>query len=89
LAHRAKNTGLVKIKGQFLRNPMGCHFDALPKGYDFTSYEENANSAFLPSESVYKFVEFYNPPPTDIRFSPLLAKGFPGTGSCIYTNIGV
>lgn len=57
---------------------MVCHFKALPEGYNFTSYQENANAALLPAESVYSFVEFYNPPPTDIRFSPLLAKDFQG-----------
>ena len=55
---------------------MVVHFDAIPEAYDFTSYEENANAALFPAESFYKFVEFYNPPPTDIRFAPLLGKSF-------------
>jgi acetyl esterase/lipase len=55
---------------------MVCHFDAHPKGYNFSSYQENANAALLPSEAVYRFTSFYNPPPADVRFSPLLATNF-------------
>lgn len=44
----------------------------------FSSYEQNANASILPKESVYQFLGFYNPPPNDIRISPLLAKDLSG-----------
>lgn len=64
----------MTFRGQILRNPMICHFDAYPESYNLTSFKENENSAFLSAESVRQLTNYYNPPPMDIRFSALLAR---------------
>ena len=55
---------------------MVCHPDAHPEGLDFSSYTQNRDAMLLPASAVYNFTKFYDPNPTDINFSPLLATDF-------------
>jgi len=57
---------------------MVCHPAAHPSGLDFSSYTENENASLLPVAAVHNFTNFYNPPPTSLDFSSLLATDFSG-----------
>ncbi|KAH6988665.1 Alpha/Beta hydrolase protein [Ilyonectria destructans] len=78
LAQRARETNQVSFCGQILRIPLVVHPMAQPAEFDFPSYKENADAPILSFASVAKFLEYYDPPPEDIRVSPLLANDLSG-----------
>ncbi|KAH7042234.1 Alpha/Beta hydrolase protein [Macrophomina phaseolina] len=78
LAQRARDTKKVSLRGQILRVPLVVHTNALPSDLDFSSYMDNANAPVLPASAVLQCLNYYGPPPEDIRISPLLAKDLSG-----------
>jgi hypothetical protein len=79
LTQRARDVDdTVHFRGVILRNPMVCHPKAHPDHLRFDSYIENKDAALLSAAAVHNFVGFYNPPPTDTRFSSLLTDDFTG-----------
>ncbi|KAG7088742.1 hypothetical protein E1B28_012710 [Marasmius oreades] len=62
------------LTGQFLEVPTVIHPQAIPERYksSLLSFEQNKDAPILPRELIDKFLEYYNPPPSDPRYSPLL-----------------
>ncbi|OSC98338.1 hypothetical protein PYCCODRAFT_1523426 [Trametes coccinea BRFM310] len=71
-----------RLTGQLLREPLVCHPDAYPERWksELRSIEENKNIPPVTREFLDLFFGWYNSPPHDPRFSPLLYpshKGLP------------
>ena len=88
LAQRARDTQRVPFRGQILRVPLVVHTHALPASVDFSSYTENSNAPILPAAAVTQCLNYYGPPPEDIRISPLLAKDLSGLPSAYFQIAG-
>ncbi|RDX52805.1 hypothetical protein OH76DRAFT_1454214 [Lentinus brumalis] len=68
------------LTGQYLLEPAVVHPDAYPEKFkaSLRSFEEFSNTPFLSKESVLRFFGAYDPPPSDLRVSPLLAVSHAG-----------
>ncbi|KAI0364166.1 hypothetical protein BV20DRAFT_974747 [Pilatotrama ljubarskyi] len=75
------------LTGQLLQEPKVVHLDAYPEHLkaELRSTEENANAPIMSTENIRRLigtpdkpVGWYNPPPRDPRFSPLLSPSHAG-----------
>ncbi|KAI0351135.1 hypothetical protein OH77DRAFT_1411629 [Trametes cingulata] len=90
LAHIARDDPFFHgrpLTGQLLQEPLVVHLDAYPEHLkaELRSTDENADVPPMPTEAVRRLIGtpdkptgWYNPPPTDPRFSPLLSPSFAG-----------
>ncbi|KAJ8454100.1 hypothetical protein ONZ51_g13224 [Trametes cubensis] len=69
-----------RLTGQFLREAGICHHDAYPDKYKpkFQSMEENKDQLPVTKEKLEHVYKWYNAPPSDPRFSPLLISSHEG-----------
>ncbi|OJT04385.1 AB hydrolase superfamily protein B1A11.02 [Trametes pubescens] len=69
-----------QLTGQVIREPCVIHPDAYPEELkpSMLSMEENKDMPPLPRSVIELLISYYNPPPTDPRFSPLLYPSHAG-----------
>jgi acetyl esterase/lipase len=73
----ARDLGNHGIVGQVLNSPVLCHPNFFPKdkGYEYNSFEQNANSAVLGKENMLGcWAQYYPDPQPDVYANPLLVE---------------
>lgn len=81
----AQDLGDSGIIGQLLNSPVLCHPNFFPKdkGYEYNSFEQNADSAVLGKENMMGcWLQYFPDPKPDVYANPLLVesvKNLPAT----------
>ncbi|KAI0328847.1 hypothetical protein GY45DRAFT_1419728 [Cubamyces sp. BRFM 1775] len=93
LAHVAQDDPFFegrRLTGQLLCEPSVCHPAAYPESLKskFKSIQEFTAMPPLSKETIEKFYEWYNAPPSDPRFSPLLYPSHQGLPRAYFQAMG-